>query len=275
MKKIRIRDILAKIVVIAFMFTFLVPFFLVMLYSVKSKSEMITDRLSFPTTFHWENFTEGIAYTKFWHVMGNSLIVTSLSIILITIVCTMAAYIIARKRSLLYNFVYYLFVGAMIIPFQSIMTPLYKMLVNYGLVNTLGGFVIVKSGVQIAFTVLIITGFVNGIPRELEEAAFVDGAGRYKTFFAVVLPLMKPILFTSLVLNILNVWNDFQVSVVLLQKIDKRTIPLVQFYLLGERANELNQAFAVFLLSMIPVLIIYLIFQKYIIQGVTAGAVKG
>ena len=187
----------------------------------------------------------------------------------------MAAYIIARKRSLLYNFVYYLFVGAMIIPFQSIMTPLYKMLVNYGLVNTLGGFVIVKSGVQIAFTVLIITGFVNGIPRELEEAAFVDGAGRYKTFFAVVLPLMKPILFTSLVLNILNVWNDFQVSVVLLQKIDKRTIPLVQFYLLGERANELNQAFAVFLLSMIPVLIIYLIFQKYIIQGVTAGAVKG
>ena len=116
----------------------------------------------------------------------------------------------------------------MIIPFQSIMTPLYIDMTKWRLLNTLYGFIMAKIGFQIAFTVLLVSGFVKGIPRELEEAAAIDGAGIYSIFFRIVFPLMKPIILTSVVLNTLNVWNDFQMSLTLLQKKAVRNVPLTQ-----------------------------------------------
>ena len=116
---------------------------------------------------------------------------------------------------------------------------------------------------------------MKSIPRELEEAASIDGAGVYGIFWKIVFPLMKPIIFTSVVLNALNVWNDFQMSLTLLQKKEVRTIPLTQYFFFGENNIELGLAFALFLLSMIPILILYLCLQKYIISGITSGAVKG
>lgn len=267
--------IISKIFIILFLLLFLGPFYLVIIYAVKSRNEMNVSRLAFPTTIHWENFTEGIKTSNFGQAAVNSIITTSASVILITTVCVLAAYIISRRRTTFYNCVYFLFVAAMIIPFQAYVIPLYKTLSTAGMINTLLGYILTKSGSQIAFTVLIITGFISEIPRSLEEAAYVDGAGRYTAFGWVIFPMMKPILATSVILNVVNVWNDFQISVVMLQKLKKRTIPLVQFFFMGERQVEANQAFAVFLLSMIPVVVIYLVFQKYIIQGITAGAVKG
>jgi raffinose/stachyose/melibiose transport system permease protein len=213
--------------------------------------------------------------SNFFLALQNSAIATIISVFILTIVCSMAAYIIARKNNKFYNAIYYIFIAAMIIPFQSIMTPLYMDLKAYGLIDSLYGFILAKIGFQIAFTILIVTGFVKGIPIELEEAAAIDGASQYRVFWNVVFPLMKPIIFTSVVLNALNVWNDFQISVVILQKVSVRTISLTQFYFFGENSIELGLAFAVFVLSMIPILILYLALQKYIISGITAGAIKG
>ena len=189
--------------------------------------------------------------------------------------CTMSAYIIARKNNRFYNTIYYIFVGAMIIPFQSIMTPLYVDMNHWGMLNTLSGFILAKIGFQIAFTVLLVSGFVKNIPRDLEEAAAIDGAGIYGIFFRIVFPLMKPIILTSVVLNTLNVWNDFQMSLTLLQRKEVRNVPLTQYFFFGENSVELGLAFALFLLSMIPILVLYLALQKYIIGGITSGAVKG
>ncbi len=251
------------------------PFYIAVVYSVKSKPEMVSDRLAFPKTIHWDNFTRAIETSNFGLAIKNSLVTTVAAVFVITLICTMAAYMIARKNSRFYNAVYYIFVGAMIIPFQSIMTPLYIDMTKWGLLNTLHGFVLAKIGFQIAFTVLLVSGFVKSIPRELEEAAAIDGAGIYSVFFKIVFPLMKPIILTSVVLNTLNVWNDFQMSLTLLQRKEVRNVPLTQYFFFGENSIELGLAFALFLLSMIPVLVLYLALQKYIIGGITSGAVKG
>ena len=251
------------------------PFYIAIIYSVKSKPEMVANRLAFPKIIHWDNFTRAIETSNFGLALKNSLVTTVISVVLITLFCTMAAYIIARKNNKFYNGIYYLFVGAMIIPFQSIMTPLYIDMTKWKLLNTLHGFIMAKVGFQIAFTVLLVSGFVKSIPKELEEAASIDGAGIYSTFFRIVFPLMKPIILTSVILNSLNVWNDFQMSLTLLQQKQVRNIPLTQYFFFGENSIELGLAFALFILSIIPILLLYLMLQKYIIGGITSGAVKG
>ena len=264
--------LILKLVVTLFVIS---PFYIAVIYSVKSKPEMVSNRLAFPKVIHWDNFTRAIETSKFGLAMKNSLFTTVAAVLVITLICTMSAYIIARKNNRFYNAVYYIFVGAMIIPFQSIMTPLYIDMTKWRLLNTLYGFIMAKIGFQIAFTVLLVSGFVKGIPRELEEAAAIDGAGIYSIFFRIVFPLMKPIILTSVVLNTLNVWNDFQMSLTLLQKKTVRNVPLTQYFFFGENSIELGLAFALFILSMIPILILYLTLQKYIIGGITSGAVKG
>ena len=251
------------------------PFYIAIIYSVKSKPELVTNRLALPKVIHWDNFTRAIETSNFGLALKNSLITTVVAVFVITLICTMSAYIIARKNNRFYNTIYYIFVGAMIIPFQSIMTPLYVDMNHWGMLNTLSGFILAKIGFQIAFTVLLVSGFVKNIPRDLEEAAAIDGAGIYGIFFRIVFPLMKPIILTSVVLNTLNVWNDFQMSLTLLQKKEVRNVPLTQYFFFGEDSVELGLAFALFLLSMIPILVLYLALQKYIIGGITSGAVKG
>lgn len=271
----KIKTWISAILKIAVTLLVISPFYIAVVYSVKSKPELVTNRLSWPKEIHWENFTNAIETSNFGLALKNSFFTTVISVVVITIICTMAAYMIARKNNRFYNTIYYIFLGAMIIPFQSIMTPLYVDMAKWGLLNTLHGFTLVKISFQIAFTVLLVSGFVKSIPRELEEAASIDGAGVYGIFWKIVFPLMKPIIFTSVVLNALNVWNDFQISLTLLQKKEVRTIPLTQYFFFGENNIELGLAFALFLLSMIPILILYLCLQKYIISGITSGAVKG
>ena len=175
------------------------PFYIAIIYSVKSKPEMVTNRLAFLKTIHWDNSTRAIETSNCGLAMKNSsLITTVVAVFVITLICTMAAYIIARKNNRFYNTIYYIFVGAMIIPFQSIMTPLYIDMAKWKLLNTLHGFM-AKIGFQIAFTVLLVSGFVKSIPKDLEEAAAIDGAGIYQVFFRIVFPLMKPIILTSVV----------------------------------------------------------------------------
>jgi raffinose/stachyose/melibiose transport system permease protein len=274
-QKKKLYTVLTTVLKAVIALVFLSPFYVALIYSVKSKQEIAFNRLAFPTVFHWDNFSRGIEMSNFFSAVKNSALSTVVTVVVLTIICSMAAYIIARKNNKFYNTVYYIFIAAMIIPFQSIMTPLYINLKSFALIDNLFGFILAKIGFQIAFTILIITGFVKSIPLELEEAAAIDGASRYGTFWKVVFPLMKPIIFTSVVLNSLSVWNDFQVSVVILQKVNVRTISLTQFYFFGENSIELGLAFAVFVLSMIPIIILYLLLQKYIISGITAGAIKG
>ena len=144
-----------------------------------------------------------------------------------------------------------------------------------GLASTNLGFILDRSGFQVSISVLSVTGFVKGIPRDLEQAANIDGCGRFRTFWQIVFPLMTPINVTQLVLNTLFVWNDYSTAVVLLRDDTSRTLPLAQIIYFGENMTELNLAFAFFMLSMLPILILYLCTQRFIVAGIMSGAVKG
>lgn len=254
---------------------FMIPFYIAFIYAFKSKMEITFTGIAFPNPMRWENFPQAIKVTNFWNALTNSLITTVPVVVMLTIFCSMGAYIVARRNTGFYNFVYYTMVGAMLIPFQVIMTPLYLDLKNFGLINTLLGFILTRTGFQIAFSLLLMTGFVKNVPLEIEESANIDGAGKYKTFWQITFPLMRPIIFTTLILNTLYTWNDFQVAVTVLQTKNIRTLPLMQFYFFGENSANLNLAFAAFLLSMLPILVLYFTMQKYILSGITSGAIKG
>ncbi len=274
------RTFHAKVLIIRFIMLlvallFFAPFYVAFVYSFKTNPEITFTGLSFPQVFHWENYAQAIEMSNFWKALYNTVYTTVPTVVIITVVSIMAAYIIARNNTKFYNGIYYLMVGAIVIPFQAIMLPLYVNLKNFGMLNNLWGFIIVKCGFLIAFNILLVTGFVKTVPKELEEAASIDGAGFLRTFWQIVFPLLKPIIFTSVVLNTVYTWNDFQIALVILQKAKVRTLPLTQFYFFGEHSIQLNLAFAAFIMSMIPLLVIYFMFQKYIVNGVMAGSVKG
>jgi raffinose/stachyose/melibiose transport system permease protein len=187
----------------------------------------------------------------------------------------MAAYVLARYNTKFYKFIYVLLISGILIPFQCIMLPLYLNIYNLGLTSSNLGFILVRTGMQVSISILVVTGFVKTVPRELEEAANIDGCNRFATFWRIVFPLMKPVNATQLVLNSLFVWNDYNVAVVLLRTAKSRTLPLAQIMYFNENTSELNLAFAFFTLVMLPILVLYLIMQKHIVSGVMSGAIKG
>ncbi|MDF2989330.1 MAG: transporter [Eubacterium sp.] len=266
-------SVIVKILICA---VFVAPFYISLVYSAKSREETIRTGLAFPTSIHWENFARAIDVSNFWNATKNSLIITICGVVLILAVCSMAAYVIARNdKSRFYNTLYYVFLGALLLPFQVVMLPLYVQLKDLHMLNTRTGMILTIAGLQIAYNVFIYTGFVKGIPREMDEAAYIDGAGKFRTFWSIIFPLMKPINSSAMVLNALALWNEFQASLIIAQKNELRTIPLTQFYFFGQYSVELNMAFAAFVLAMLPIIALYLLMQRYIVSGIMSGAVKG
>lgn len=273
----RARQLLHGAVVILVTLLFVCPLYVSLVYSLKQPSDMGTSSpLSLPSSLYLGNYRDVITKNSDFRTgFINSLITTAWIVGILTVITPMAAYVLARNRSRWYNFIYYIFLMGILIPFQCIMFPTYVNLKSVGLMNTLSGFVIVRTGFQIGMCILVITDFVRTVPVELEEAASIDGASIFCTFWQVVYPLMKPINVTMLVLNTLFSWNDFYVSVTILQSPHNRTLPLAQFVYRSESGVDVNQAFAFFTLCMLPVLTLYLFSQRYIVNGIMSGAVKG
>ena len=161
------------------------------------------------------------------------------------------------------------------LPFQVVMGPVYRLFRMYGLLNTLAGEIIMLTGMSVAYASFLYVGFVKSIPYELEEAARIDGAGPFKTFFMVVFPLLTPVTATVAALHVMWLWNDFNVALIMLQKDAVRTLTVKQFYFFTQYSSDYNMAFAASLMGMIPVLIFFMVMQKYLINGITDGAVKG
>lgn len=252
------------------------PFYVAVLYAFKPVNEISANRLAFTSNPTWENFRSVIFDNKsFLTGYKNSLINTIPTVILLMACTSMAAWVLARNATKTYNFIYAVLSLGLLIPFQCYELPLFINWRGMGLDSTNIGFIIARAGLQISISMVAVTGFVKTVPRELEQAAGIDGCNRFQTFWRVVFPLMTPINVTQLVLNTLFIWNDYSTSVILLRDIDSYTLTLAQIRYFNGKTSELNPAFAFFIMSMIPILILYLACQKYIISGITAGAVKG
>ena len=254
----------------------LIPFYISFLYSIKTHSDISLNRLAWPQNPTLDNYRRVINENKYVGIgFKNSLLTTIPTVVILLFATSMASYVLARNSGPFYKVMYSIFISGVLVPFQCIMLPLYMNIYNLGLVSTNLGFILTRSGLQVSISVLAITGFVKGIPRELEQAAAIDGCGKFGTFWRIVFPLMMPINVTQGVLNTLYVWNDYSTAVMLLRDDSSRTLPLAQIIYFGENMSELNLAFAFFMLAMLPVLVLYLCTQRFIVSGIMSGAVKG
>ena len=252
----------------------LAPFYVAICYAFKSKQDFAKTKLAFPTKLYLQNFADAFALKNYFSSVLNSAIVSVFVVILIVACCSSAAYMVTRKNNKFYNFIYYFFQMVILIPFQTIMFPLYQELSRAHALNTLFGVIFAELGVYMGYYVFLYAGFIKGVPVALEEAAQIDGANRYQVYVKIVLPLLKPITMTVVVLCFLASWNDFFLPLILIQKDSMKTLPLMQFFFFGQYTSNINLAFAASLIALVPPVIVYFCSQKYIVAGMTAGAVK-
>ena len=264
---------IATVVIVAVLF--FSPLYVSFTYSFKSRQEVAFAPLAFPTRFHLENYRVAIEQMKFLRTLFNSVIVTTGDVVLVLFVCSMASYVIARNFRRGYKLIYYLFISSIFLPFQVIMFPLYKQLYVIGFVNTFYGLILTLVAFGTGFFVFIYSGFVRTIPLELEESAQMDGCSVFRVYRQIIFPLMQPVNASVMVLAALGAWNEFIIPLIIAQRESVRTLPLTQYFFFGRYTAEIGVAFAGINLVMIPVIVFYLAMQKYIVRGVTAGALKG
>jgi raffinose/stachyose/melibiose transport system permease protein len=259
---------------------YVMPVFAVLINSFKQNTFVKTDTFALPnaeTSAGFANFIKGMTFGNypFFNSVLYSVVITLLSTALILIFTSMAAWYITRKDSKFCRILYYLCVFSMVVPFQMVMYPLSKTADSLKL-NTPWTIPIVYLGFGAGLAIFMFAGFVKSIPLEIEEAASIDGCGPVRTFFWVVFPMMQSILISVGILEIMWVWNDYLLPMLVLDINEYRTIPIHIQYLKGSYGTvDLGATMALILLSIIPVIIFYLACQKYIIKGVAAGAVKG
>lgn len=266
-----------KIITIFLVMTAVIaPFYVSVIYALKDSSDISVNRLAWPQHPTINNFVKVITENEqFITGYKNSILTTIPAVLILMTATSMAAYVLARFNGRFYRSVYMIFVSGILIPIQCIMLPLYLNFFRLGLTNSNLGFVIARTGLQIPISILVVTGFVKTVPLDLEEAARIDGCNRFTMFWKIVFPLMKPVNATQLVLNTLFIWNDYTTAVILLRKVESRTLLLAQMAYFNEYTSELNLAFAFLILAMLPILILYFCMQKYVVSGIMMGAVKG
>lgn len=274
-KKYRGGTLLAEIAMVAAGLLFLIPFYFLFANSVKSFGDILTDAASFPTSFAWSNYSRAWDITKFPAALRNSVVITVVANLLLAFTSAMAAYRMVRHDTRTNRFLFTLFVAAMVIPFQSIMIPLMKVASTLGLMNSIPGLIVAYLGFGLPLSVFLFHGFVKSIPLEIEEAARVDGTSVYGVFFRIVLPLMKPMIVTVIILNTLWIWNDYLLPSLMLQSTALRTIPIATFAFFGQFTKQWDLALPALTLGILPIIAFFLAMQKYIVEGITQGAVKG
>ena len=263
-----------------FSLVYVFPVFMVVVNSFKQNTFVKTETFAMPTAESfagWGNFIKGMTFGgyPFINSVLYSVLITVLSTVLIVLVTSMAAWYITRVDSIVCRVVYYLCVFSMVVPFQMLMFTLSKTADTLKL-NTPWTIPIIYLGFGAGLAVFMFVGFVKGIPVDIEEAAAIDGCGPVRTFFSVVLPMMKPTLVSVTILEMMWVWNDYLLPYLVLDITEYRTLPIHIQYLKGSYGTvDLGATMALILLSIIPVIVFYLACQKHIIKGVAAGAVKG
>jgi len=254
---------------------YIYPIILILFSAFKTPSDMAINPFGLPKVITFDNFINAFQVMHYFRSLSNTIIIVLFAVSISTVFTAMAAYAIARKNNKFYNKIYLLYLGGLIIPFQMAMIPLYKILNAFNLISTYQGVIFVYLGILSPFAVFLFSGFVKSVPKELEEAALIDGCGIYKTFFLIVFPLLKPAISTIAVLNIFGVWNDFLMPMLYLQRRNLMTLTVQMSSFQGQYVTRWPLVFAGIFLIIGPMIIIYMFAQRFIVSGITAGAVKG
>ncbi len=254
------------------------PLYMAIVIAFKQPSEMtntISGILSLPSKWSFSNFSQAMEVTDFWHSLRNSILITVVTVILSILLHSLLGYAVGRNRShsRFYKFVYLFVVSGMFVPFAILMMPLAKQTASMGL-GSWAGVILLYVVFYMPMNVLLYSGYLVNIPVALEEAARVDGASTWRTYWKVIFPLMTPMHATVAIITSLAVWNDVMTPLVIMSGTGQNTLPLAQLNFQTQFGTNYNLAFASYLLALIPILIFYIICQKQIINGVVNGAVK-
>lgn len=255
------------------------PFYIVLTNSLKTQKGIFMNitGLPFGEYFSPENYKLALEKLDFFQLKGNpfvnSFLITIASVTVIIIFGAMAAWMLVRVKTFLSAFIFFAFAAAMLIPFQSVMLPLVNLMGKLKLLNP-GGLVFMYLGFGSSLAIIMFHGFIKNVPLELEEAAYIDGAGTGRVFFSIVFPLLKPITVSIMVLDVMWIWNDFLLPQLVINKKDWHTIPLKMYYFFGQFSKRWDLALAALVIAMIPIILFYLSVQKYIVKGITQGSIK-
>lgn len=271
-KRLTIINRTLEVILWIFSIVTIYPMLMVVLTSLKNKGEAAYLNISLPTEWHFENYVTVIE-KDFVQSLGNSVFITFISVALIVALSAFMSFIIARRDTKGCRITYKIITLGIIAPFTAL--PTIQLLQKIGLYGSRIGLCFVYAALYMPFTTMMLSGFIKGIPRELDEAAVMDGAIGGELFMKVVLPLLKPVLATTGVLNFMWVWNELQIPMYLLNSSSKWTLPLSVYNFYGQFSRSWNLVCADVVLVSLPVIIVYIFAQKWVIAGMTAGAVKG
>ena len=276
----KISHVIMWIVLLVLFVCFIFPFIMVVINVFKTKADIVKNPLALIGAhgFTLANFPEAMKKMKFWTVFGNSLIITSCATVLTILVSSMTSFVIVRNGNWKFcTFIFSLMIASMVIPFQVLMVPLVS--VYGGILNVLNHrltLILMHVGFSVSMAVFMFHGAIKtNIPVALEEAATIDGCTRWQTWWKVVFPLLKPTIATVGIINAMAYWNDYLLPSLVLTKKNLYTIPIATQAFYGTYSTDIGLVMAALLLAMLPILILYVFLQRYIVEGVASGAVKG
>lgn len=268
--------VITEILMIMMAVIWFLPIYYLIVTTFKSPQAATASPLALPEIFLLENYSNAWKNMQFPRAFANTLIITVSAVILIVIFASMAGYAIARTKTKLGNRFFLLFLAGLIVPFQMNIVSLYKIVKSFDLMNTLLAVILVNVAINTPQGIFLFKEFIEStIPKELEEAAEIDGCSVVKKFFVIVLPLLKPVISTVVIIVTLNVWNEFMTPLLFIQSREKDVLLQEVSRNIGQFATDWTALFPMLMLGVAPLMIFYVFMQKYIIAGVAAGAVKG
>lgn len=273
-EKYTVKTLAGEIVMLIFCVVFFIPIYYLVVSTFKSQKEIMSQPLHLPSSFKFDNYVKALDSMDFWRNFANSLLITVCSVVLIVIFGSMAAYAIARRSNKLTKALSWYFVLGFMVPLQTTMLPLFLIMKNLHFINTYGGMIFLHTN-GCVFAYFMYRSFINSVPKELEEAACIDGSGIFRVFWQIVFPLLKPVTATLVIFNVMWIWNDFLLTYLFLSSTEKATLIMQVYNGVGQFSNDWSIMMPALVLALLPMVIFYLLMQKNIIGGLTMGSVKG
>lgn len=274
LQKKTIFTILKYVLVYLIALLVLLPIVYMFLSSFKNPQE-VNRMVSLPSGLYLENYKTVLQNNVAINSFLNSTIISVCTIAIDILVCSLASYAMARRKERYFSFLYMLFLSAMMIPVVANLPAIYSIILKFGLKDTKTALVLIYAATQIPMGVLLFTGFIKGIPKELDEAATIDGCGYLKRFFTVIIPLIKPVMVTYALTTLVYVWNDFLMPLMIISSEKKKPITLAVYSFVNEHQTNFGAIYAMLVIAVIPPVLLFILLQKQFYQGGAAGAVKG
>ena len=275
-KKQKIKLVFTEIFMIVVAIIWFIPIYYLIVTTFKSPQEATLSPLALPSVWRIENYIDAWINMEYPRALGNTLKITILAVAIIVLVTSLAGYALARTKNKWGNRVFLLFLAGLMVPFQMNIVSLFKIVKSIGLMNSIWAVILVDVAINVPQGIFLFKEFVeSSVPKELEEAAEIDGCSIFRKFFVIVLPLMKPVIATVVIIVTLNVWNEFMTPLLFIQSRQNDVILQEVSRNIGQFSTDWTALFPMLMLGVAPLMLFYIFMQKYIISGVAAGAVKG